>query len=116
MSQDLRELLREALEVLEAGTDTGLINMSTIEGRIAWNDRMRPIRERIRATLSHPSPEAGKDAMPIPNAILNFIEDAWHVTPDAIKHRNDMDNMLRAVERLKKYRAAWWRGGRERHQ
>ena len=45
-------LLRETLNVLEPGTEHGLLNMSTIAGRLAWYNKADALRDNIRTHLS----------------------------------------------------------------
>jgi hypothetical protein len=54
----LREACVDVLAVLEIGIHPGLHDMGTLDGRAAWIDRMKPVRERIRAALIDEPKEA----------------------------------------------------------
>jgi len=42
----------DMLAIVEIGYDPGLHHMDTLNGRAAWIDRMKPVRERLRAVLA----------------------------------------------------------------
>ena len=49
---DAERLLREALAALEPGVEPGPVHMATLEGRAAWLDRTKALRDDIRAHLA----------------------------------------------------------------
>jgi len=42
----------DMLAILEIGYYPGLHHMENLAGRAAWIDRMKPVRERLRAVLA----------------------------------------------------------------
>ena len=67
-------LLREARDALEPGTRLGPSHMTTLEGRVAWLNRTRPLREEIDAYLS--SIESKERNPPAPTVQSELPEEA----------------------------------------
>jgi hypothetical protein len=54
----MREAAEGVLAILEIGSDPGLHHMITLEGRVAWINRMIPRRERLRVVLAEGEEES----------------------------------------------------------
>jgi hypothetical protein len=76
-AESLWEAAEAVLAVLGVGIAPGMHHMATLEGRIAWFDRMVPVRERLRVALSRsPSPVA--NAAPLRKALHEISKRLHH--------------------------------------